>query len=199
MRVFSLVLVGILGGSLGAQTPPAPVVPEVAMEDQFERPQNVAAHRGHVVVLIYGDRRSADANKALGEALHVHFHPSAKGQPPAQARMAPVKPVEGAPAGAKSPDVVAVAVACVGKVPALVQKMIRSQIRKGSPDVPVWLDFQDVMRERFPFTASVPNVAVLDAHGRYRHASAGTPTPASQAKLIELIESLRKEAVTPRP
>jgi hypothetical protein len=182
-------------------TPLAPfqtaVIPEIVMEDQFEQSRNVKQHRGDVVVLIYGDRKSADANKVLGEQVHVHFHPTAKGQPPAQARRAPVTPVPGAPADARSPDVLAIPVACVGKVPELVRKIIRGQIRSGSPEVAVWLDFGDVMKTTFPFKASVPNVVVLDTLGRYRYAAAGTPTPEGKARLLGVIETLRLEAVTP--
>ena len=171
------------------------VVPDVVMEDQFEKVRDVKQHRGDVVVLIYGDRKSADPNKALGEQIHVAFHPAARGLPPGEARKAPVKPIAGAPAGTRMPDVLAIPVACVGKVPALVRGVVRGQFKKGSPEVPVWLDFGDVMKTQFPFKPSVPNVVVLDAQGRYRYAAAGTPTPEGMAKLLDVIESLRREAV----
>lgn len=182
--------------TVAAQPAARVVVPEVVLEDQFERVNDVKKLRGDVVVLIYGDRASAERNKALGEAIHVHFHPTAKGQPPARAQQAPVRPVADAPAGARSPEVRTIAVACVGKVPALVARLIRSQIRSGSPDVAVWLDLDDAMKRQFPFKAGVPNLVVLDAQGRYRYAAAGTPTPDGQARLLATIESLRREAVT---
>lgn len=181
-------LILMLGAALGAAGQP---VPDIVMEDQFEKVHDVKQHRGDVVVLIYGDRRSADANRALGELVHVHFHPGAQGRPPAEARQAPVRPVPGA---ARSPKVLAVPVACVGKVPALVRKVIRGQIRSGSPEVPVWLDFTDTMKTTFPFKPGVPNVAVLDAQGRYRYAAAGTPTAEGTTRLLGVIESLRREA-----
>jgi hypothetical protein len=167
----------------------------VVLEDQFEQRHDVAAHRGDIVVLIYGDRRSADLNKQWGELVHVHFHPSAKGQPPAQARQAPVRPVPGQPAGTRTPDVLAVPIACVGKVPALVRRIIRSQVRAASPDLPVWLDFEDVLKSQFPFTPGVPNVVVLDALGRFRYAAAGAPTAQGTPRLLEVIETMRREAV----
>ena len=105
------------------------------MEDQFERPHDVADHRGDVVVLIYGDRASATANKALGEKIHVHFHPTAQGQPPAQASRAPVRPIPGWPEGVRCPDVRVIPIACAGKVPGLIAAMIRGQIRSHSPDL----------------------------------------------------------------
>ena len=188
----ALFFCAILASALPAQTTRV-VVPDVAMQDQFEKTHDVRHHRGSVVVLIYGDRASADANRKLGEQLHVAFHPAAKGQPPAQARTAPVSPILGA---ASSPEVVAVPVACVGKVPSLVRRIIRGQIKNGAPEVPVWLDFEDVMKTQFAFKAGVPNVVVLDAQGRYRYAAAGVPTREGMEKLVQAIEAYRREAVT---
>ena len=170
-----------------------PVVPVLSLKDQFGQVHDLRAYRGQVVVLVYGDRASAKANAALGEAVHVHFHPTAKGQPPAQARRAPARPVQGAPAGSKPVEVAALPVACIGKVP-VGQRLIAAMIRNGSPAVPVLLDFADAMKGQFPFSAGIPNVAVLDAHGRYRYAAAGEPTPEGMAKLLAVAESLRKEA-----
>jgi hypothetical protein len=42
----------------------------------------------------------------------------------------------------------------------------------------------------------VPNVVVLDALGRYRYAAAGTPTQEGTQRLVNVIEGLRREAVT---
>ena len=194
MRTLRLALFvcAILASAVRAQ-PTRVVVPDVAMQDQFEKVHDVRHHRGSVVILIYGDRTSADANRTLGEQLHVAFHPAAKGQPPARARTAPVVPIAGA---ASSPEVVAVPVACIGKVPQLVRRIIRGQIKGGAPEVPVWLDFEDVMKSQFAFKAGVPNVVVLDTQGRYRYAAAGTPTREKMEKLVQAIEGYRREAVT---
>ncbi|MFM7148815.1 MAG: hypothetical protein ACKO23_03135 [Gemmataceae bacterium] len=170
------------------------VVPNVVLEDQFEAVRDVRHHRGDIVVLIYGDRKSADANKALGEQIHTAFHPGARGLPPAQARKAAVKPVEGGTELTRSPDVLAIPVALIGKVPPLIKKVIRGQFKSGSPEVPVWLDFTDTMKTTFPFTPGVPNVVVLDGQGRYRYAAAGAPTQEGMSKLLGTIEALRKEA-----
>jgi len=198
MRGLSFTVMGILllGLSSLAQQAPRIIIPDFALEDQFGGLHDLKAHRGSVLVLIYGDRASANANKALGEQLHVLFHPSAKGQPPALARRAPVRPLEGATGGA-SPDVLALPVACIGKVPQLVRTMIRTQFRNASPDVPVWLDFNDVMKANFPFRPGVPNVVVLDTQGRYRYAAAGVPSAEGMARLEQAIEGLRREALRP--
>ena len=187
-----------LGWAVSAhgQAPPAP--PALAFEDQYERPVSVAAVRGDIVVLLYGDRKSADANRALGERLHVAFHPAARGQPPARARQAPVLPLPDLPPGTRAPDVLAVPVACVGKVPGVVRAMIRTQIRGAAPDVPVWLDFQDTMRRQFGLSAGVPNLVVLDAAGRVRYRAAGAPAGEQFDRLVNFLESLRREAVADR-
>lgn len=180
---------------LGLSFPGSPEVsiPDVTLEDQFEQLHDVKHHRGDVLVLIYGDRKSADANKALGEQLHVTFHPTAKGKSPKEAQKAPVTPLPDAKPGTRSPDVLAIPVACIGPVPQLVRKLLRAQIKSGSPDVPVWLDFGDVMKKHFPFQAGVPNVVVLDKQGRYRYAAAGTPTTDGLSKLRSVIDALRRE------
>jgi hypothetical protein len=185
----------LLALSLWQQAPQF-VTPAISMEDQFEKPHDVRSHRGDVVVLIYGDRKSADANKALGALVHVAFHPAAKGAPPAQARNAPVVPIPDAPPGTRSPDVLAIPVACVGKVPALVRAIIRGQLRSASPDVAVWLDFDDLMKTDFGLQPGVPNVVVLDALGRYRYHTCGTPNREGIQRLVEVIGALRREAVT---
>lgn len=173
-----------------SSNPPTPAIPPVSMEDQFEKKHDVKEHRGHVVVLIYGDRASADANRALGEYLHVAFHPAAKGQPPAKARTAAVTPVPGA---TSHPDVITIAVACIGKVPSFVRQILRGQIRNGSPEVPVWLDFEDTMKSSFGLKPGVPNVVILDTEGRYRHNVTGLSSHESKQKLVQQIEALRRE------
>src|SRR5262245_19846759 len=172
-----------------------PVVPNLVLTDQFDQVHDLKSYRGTVVVLIYGDRNSAKANQQVGEVVHVSFHPDAKGKPPAEARKVPVRPVSGAAADARHPEVLAVPVACIGKVPNLVGRVIKGQVQSGSPVVPVWLDFGDHMKAQSPFTAGVPNVVVLDVHGRYRYAASGLPTTEGTNRLLGVIEALRQEAL----
>jgi hypothetical protein len=173
-------------------TAPTPLAP-LNMEDQYERPRHLSGYRGHVVVLIYGDRASADANKKLGEAVHVHFHPSARDLPPEKALQAPALPLEGVPAGTTVPDVVALPIACVGKVPGFVRIFVRGQIRNGSPYMPVWLDFEDQMKTRFGLAPGAPNVAIVDSQGRLRYTGNGTMNPEQLAQMIQEITALRYE------
>ena len=167
---------------------------ELILEDQFGRKQDVAAYRGEVVLMVYGDRRATDACREFGEKLHVLFHPSAAGQAAAKARNAPVAPLQGLPAGRRSPDVVVLPVAAAGNVPGVVRDLLRTQVKKASPDVPVWLDFTGAMAEKFGLREAQPNVAVFDAAGRLRLKVNGTPDQPTVEKLLQTVQDLRAEA-----
>ena len=172
--------------------PPEPAA--LVLEDQFDRKADLAAYRGSVVILVYGDRRGTDACKALGEQLHVCWHPEAKGQPPAKAQAAPVVGLDGLPPGKAAPDVRVIPVACCGKVPGPIRGVIRTQIARGAPDVPVWLDFADAMKANFGLTAGEPNLVVFDAAGRPRGKVNGTPDAATLDNLVRTVQQLRAEA-----
>jgi hypothetical protein len=183
-----------LGGTASAQPPAAAKPAELVLEDQFERRHDLAAYRGEVVVLVYGDRKGTDTCREFGEKLHVLFHPAAAGQPPAKARTAPVAALQGVPAGRRSPDVVVVPVAAAGNVPAVVRDLIRTQVAKASPEVPVWLDFSGVMEKEYGLRPGQPNLAVFDAAGRLRLKVNGTPDQPTVDKLVQTIQNLRAEA-----
>jgi hypothetical protein len=189
-------LVCVAVGPLAAQ-PPAPAAKpvELVLEDQFERKADLADLRGSVVILVFGDRKGTDACRALGEQLHVCWHPAAKGQPPAKAQAAPVVPLDGLKPGQTAPNVIVVPVACCGKVPAAVRPAIRSGVAKGSPDVVVWLDYADTMKTQFGLTAGETNVAVIDANGVARHKVNGTVDQPKMDELVKTVQALRAEAV----
>ena len=165
------------------------------LEDQFDRKADLAELRGSVVVIVYGDRKATDACRTLGESLFVHWHPDAKGQPPAKAQAAPVVGLDGLPPGQAAPDVRVIPVACCGKVPGPIRGVIRGQIAKGAPDVPVWLDFADTMKTTFGLTAGEPNLVVFDAAGRPRGKVNGTPDAATLESVVRTVQQLRAEAV----
>jgi hypothetical protein len=175
-----------------AATMPKPV--ELKFEDQFGREGKLSDLRGRVVVMVYGDRSGNDACREYGEQLHVLFHPTAKGQPPEKARVAPVAPLAGVPAGTPSPDVVVVPVACTGNVPGIVKDMIQSGVAKASPAVTVWLDFAGAMEQNFGLKSGQTNVAVFDATGKPRMKLNGTPDAAKGQELVQTIQNLRAEA-----
>ena len=184
----------LVSAAVAAAQPPAPQPVPLVLEDQFEMLAALADLRGSVVVLVYGDRKGTDACKALGEQLHVLWHPTAKGLPPAEAKAAPVVGLDGLAPGQSAPDVRVVPVACCGKVPGPVRGVIRSQVAKGSPDVPVWLDFGETMKTGFGLTAGEPNVVVFDAAGRLRMRVNGTPDQAALDRLVKAVQGLRAEA-----
>ena len=180
---------------LHAQPPAAPKAVELTLEDQFERKTDLADLRGNVVVLVFGDRKGNDACRALGEQLHVCWHPDAKGQPPAKAQAAPVVALEGLKPGQVSPNVIVVPVACCGKVPSAVRPAVSKGIAKGSPDVVVWLDFADKMKDAFGLTAGETNVVLIDATGKLRLKINGTLDQPAMDKLVKGAQALRYEAL----
>ena len=196
-RPTSLAFLLALAASAVVAQPPAamPRPTELVLEDQFDRKADLAELRGSVVVIVYGDRKATEMCKTVGESLHVCWHPDAKGQPPLKAQAAPVVPLENLKPGQVSPDVLVVPVATCGKVPGPVQKIIRTQIAKASPDAVVWLDFGDTLKGMFGQTAGEPNLAVFDAEGRLRMKLNGTPDQPTMDKLVKTVQELRVEAV----
>lgn len=178
-----------------AQPAAMPKPTELTFNDQFDRKASLADLRGQVVILVYGDRKSNDLCKTVGESLHVCWHPDAKGQPAAKAQAAPVVPLDNLKPGQVSPNVVVVPVACCGKVPGAIQKPIRSQIAKAIPDSVVWLDFADTLKGMYGQTTGEPNVVVFDTDGRMRMKINGTPDQAAMDRLTKAVQDLRHEAV----
>jgi hypothetical protein len=186
----------LLALSAASADPPGTAKPaELAFEDQFDRTAKLSDLRGAVVILVYGDRKSNELCKTVGESLHVCWHPTAKGQPPAKAQAAPVVPLDNLPPGKVSPNVVVVPVACCGKVPGAIQKPIRSQIAKAVPDSVVWLDFGDLLKSLYGQKPGEPNLAVFDTEGRMRMKVNGTPDQAAMDKLTKAVQEMRYEAV----
>jgi hypothetical protein len=183
-----------------ATSPAIPQNPEagkpvaLSFEDQFERKASLADLRGRVVILVYSDRKGTEASRELGEKLHVLFHPTAAGQTAAKARVAPVAPLEGVPAGKPSPDVVVQAVACTGSVPAPVRALIRTGLKRDAADTPVWLDFGTTMTDTFGRRDGEPNLVLFDAQGRLRLKVNGSPDRATFDKLLQTAQNLRAEA-----
>ena len=193
LAIFALIPVAPLRAQPPAAAPASRPL-ELMLEDQFERKASLADLRGNVVILVFGDRKGTDACRALGEQLHVCWHPGAKGQPPAKAQAAPVVALEGLKPGQASPNVIVVPVACCGKVPGAIRGTICKQIAKGSPDVVVWLDFANAMKDAFGLTAGETNVAVIDAAGVARMKLNGTIDQPAMDKLVQTVQALRYEA-----
>jgi hypothetical protein len=169
----------------------------LVMEDQFQNRCETEALRGHVVVLVYAGRYGAEAAVELGRKLHTHYHPTAATADPAERSKQSVIGIPGWPAEVPVPDVHVIPIACVPEVPKMLRGMVRSQIRKGSPHLPVWLDYDDAMRKGFGIVPDEPNVLLIDTAGVARGVSAGNPDETKYAQLVEAIDTLRSQALPP--
>lgn len=167
----------------------------LTMEDQFQNKCETEALRGDVVVLVYAGRYGAEAAVELGRKLNLHYHPSMADADPAAQANHPVIGIAGWPAGVPVPDVHVIPVACVPEVPKMLRGFVRSQIRKGSPHLPVWLDYDDAMRKGFGIVPDEPNVLLLDTVGASQGVTAGQPDAAKYAELLASIEALRARAL----
>jgi len=177
-----------------AAAPQQPPAVNIAMEDQHRAAHDTASLRGDVVVLLYADRNGAEAAHEIGKRLHIHFHPgAAKVDGPDWIRQ-PVTGIAGWPAGARTPNVHAVAVACLPEIPRAVHPVVRTRIRQDSPHVPVWLDFAGTMPRSFGMQADVPNILLIDTNGRPQGVLSGEIDEAKYQQLVAVIERLRQQA-----
>lgn len=195
-RPLTLAIALVAFSSVIAAEPPPPAT--LSLPDQFDKTRDLKDLRGGVTILLYGDRQASDANRALGERLHIQFHPTAKGLAPAEARKAPVVPIAGLAEGAKSPPVHIVPVACMTKAPEVIVSLVKREVRKASPDLAVWMDAEGKMKETFGLKDGEPNLVILDAAGRLRYRAQGELDAKTYARVVEVVDFLRKEAVTPR-
>lgn len=190
----NLILLTVLLSSLLSSAAHSEEALQVApkMTDQFERPCDLSQHAGSVVVLVYSDRKGTRPSRELGEWLHVTYHPTATHLPPDKGQFAPVRPYSASELG---PEVRVIPVACTGKVPQPLQALLRQQFRKGSPDVPVWLDFDDTLKSRYGLREGEPNLLVFDGRGELRFQTAGSQSPEGLQQIISEIDALRREIV----
>lgn len=190
IRYLSMIFCMITSAAF-AQTPAQAPTVKLAMIDQFDQKHDIKDYRGDVVILLYGDRKATDANKELGQKLHVHYHPTAKGMKPADARKAPVSPIEGAK---RSPDVHVIPVACTGPIPEVIFGLVKREVKKASPDFPLWFDTNGLLKDAYGMRDGEPNLIVIDAEGKVRFKVLGEATAKTQARLIEVVDYLRAEA-----
>ena len=168
----------------------------VVMQDQFANRCETAAMRGDVVVLVYAGRHGAEAAMELGRTLHTRFHPTADGAEPKAWSTQPVVGVAGWPTGAPVPDVKVIPVACVPEVPKALHGMVRRRLKAESPVVPVWLDFEDVMRPSFGMVPDEPNVLLIDTRGMAQGVISGHLDQGKLEQVVALIDDLRKRAIS---
>lgn len=192
IRLWVFSCAATLATAAHAQAPARGV--NIVLEDQFRNSRATDQLRGHVVVLVYADRHGAEKALDIGRRLHLRFHPTADGAEATQWSRQPVVAPAGWPAGAAVPDVHVVPVACVPEVPKPLHGVARSRLRKESPHVSVWLDFDDVLRDHFGAAPGEPNIAVIDTSGQPHGTMAGVVDGKRFEDLVGVIDQLRLRA-----
>lgn len=191
------VLVAAVAFAMPAGAQSADRVVNIVMEDQYRSRHETGAFRGDVVVLVYADRKGAEAALELGRKLHVLFHPSAEQAAAAEWSKQPVRDLPGWPAGVRAPDVRVIPVACLQNVPKPLEPAVRARMRTDSPHVPVWLDFEGQMTRLFGAAPDEPNVVVLDANGLPQSVQMGHLDELEYRELVAMIDRLRLQARPP--
>jgi hypothetical protein len=183
---------------LSIAAPAAAVPPErtvnIAMEDQFKSRHETGLMRGDVVVLVYAERKGGEAAQELGRRLHVHFHPTAEKVSATEWSRQPVAGLPGWPAGIRVPDVRVIAVASLPEIPRALQPVARAQVRKDSPFVPVWLDFEGRLERTFGIAPGGPNLVLIDADARVHSVLSGHLDDLKFRELVATIDQLRRQS-----
>jgi len=177
-----------------AQAPAAEQTMNIVMEDQFRTKRETVTHQGAVVVLVYAERHGAEAALQLGRRLHLRFHPTADSASAEAWSKQPVVGLAGWPAGLPVPDVQVIPVASLTEVPRALQAVARARMRKDSPHVPVWLDFEGTLKQMFGIIPGEPNVVVLDTAGRVHSVLSGKLDEQEYEQFVGLIDQLRLAA-----
>jgi len=174
-------------------------VVNIAMEDQFRSRRETGVFRGDVVVMVYSERKGAEAALELGRRLHVLFHPTAESAPASEWSRQPVTGLAGWPTNVRVPDVHVIPVACMPEVPKPLETVARSRMRTDSPHVPVWLDFEGVMEQVFGMVPGGPNVVVLDTMGKTHSVQSGHLDELEFKELTAAIDHIRRQSLQSRP
>ena len=174
-------------------------VVNIAMEDQFRNRRETGVFRGDVVVLVYSERKGAEAALELGRRLHVLFHPTAETAPASEWSRQPVIGLAGWPTNVRVPDVHVIPVACMPEVPKPLETVARSRMRTDSPHVSVWLDFEGVMEQVFGMVPGGPNVVVLDTEGKTYSVQSGHMDELEFKELTTSINQIRVQSLQSGP
>jgi len=188
------ILLLLNAGVLSEAAPAAEQMMNIAMEDQFRTQHETAGHRGDVVVLVYAERHGAEAALTLGRRLHLQFYPTADSASVDAWSKQPVVGLPGWPAGLPVPGVKVIPVASLTEVPRALQAVARARMRKDSPHVPVWLDFEGTLKQMFGIIPGEPNVVVLDTAGRVHSVLSGKLDEQEYDHFVGLINQLRLAA-----
>ncbi|HBU38085.1 MAG TPA: hypothetical protein DEB70_09790 [Planctomycetaceae bacterium] len=189
-RFVPLVLVlGFLLGSLEGVH--AEGVMNVVMEDQFQTPCETTKYLGDVVILVYAERRGAEESLLLGRKLHLHFHPTADEVSSDAWSKQPVRGIVNWPAGVALPDVRVIPVASLTEVPRALKPVARARMRKDSPVVPIWLDFDGTLKRMFGIIPGEPNIVVLNTAGQVHSVLSGKLNEHEFQQFVTRIDHIR--------
>jgi hypothetical protein len=194
MRTILAALVLVPSFAVCAAAQPPQRVVNIAMEDQFKTRHETGTMRGDVVVLVYAERKGGEASQELGRRLHVHFHPTALTASAAEWGRQPVIGLAGWPAGVRVPDVRVIAVASLPEIPKALQPVARAQLRKDSPFVPVWLDFEGRLEHAYGIVSGTPNIVLINPQGEVHAVLSGHVDELKMRELVATIDQLRLQA-----
>ena len=182
-------LLGFLLGSL--QVVHAEGVMNVVMEDQFQTPCETSKYLGDVVILVYAERHGAEESLHLGRKLHLHFHPTADEVSSDAWSKQPVRRIANWPAGIALPDVRVIPVASLTEVPRALKPVARARMRKDSPVVPIWLDFDGTLKRMFGIIPGEPNVVVLNTAGQVHSVLSGKLDEQEFQQFVTRVDHIR--------
>ena len=182
----------LLGFLLGSpEVVHAEGVMNVVMEDQFQTPCETSKYLGDVVILVYAERHGAEESLHLGRKLHLHFHPTADEVSSDAWSKQPVRRIANWPAGIALPDVRVIPVASLTEVPRALKPVARARMRKDSPVVPIWLDFDGTLKRMFGIIPGEPNVVVLNTAGQVHSVLSGNLDEQEFQQFVTRVDHIR--------
>lgn len=186
--LLGLVLGFLLGSLEGVH---AEGVMNVVMEDQFQNPCETTKYLGDVVILVYAERHGAEDSLLLGRKLHLHFHPTADEVSSDAWSKQPVRGIINWPAGVALPDVRVIPVASLTEVPRALKPVARARMRKDSPVVPIWLDFDGTLKRMFGIIPGEPNIVVLNTAGQVHSVLSGKLNEQEFQQFVTRVDHIR--------
>jgi len=193
---FCCVCLGLVFGFLGGpQDVAADGVMNIVMKDQFETTCETRAFLGDVVILVYAERHGAEKSLQLGRKLHLHFHPTADTVSSDAWSQQPVREILNWPSGVPVPDVRVIPVASLTEVPRALKPVARARIRKDSPLVPLWLDFEGSLERMFGIIPGEPNIVVLDTAGQVHSVFSGKLDDQEFQQFVTRVDQIRSASL----
>ena len=193
---FCCVCLGLVFGFLGGpQDVAADGVMNIVMKDQFETTCETRAFLGDVVILVYAERHGAEKSLQLGRKLHLHFHPTADTVSSDAWSQQPVRGIMNWPSGVPVPDVRVIPVASLTEVPRALKPVARARIRKDSPLVPLWLDFEGSLERMFGIIPGEPNIVVLDTAGQVHSVFSGKLDDQEFQQFVTRVDQIRSASL----